>query len=216
MMPQESLFNPLATMNNIRSKLAISAKHPQQMNMRRKSDFIKRGSIKGSSNGGKVVPLFSFGSKCSTVSMDSSESLLHDVNNIMPSSTSNAQWPHQLYGAVHQGKSRPMACPPTVDDTDSKDHGETEELSRIYDSATWRMYYRILSARKRREMDAQVSSMGPRREPISQNSRGAATPGSDELMSDLEKVLDRSSRSSEGMEVPELDDEGIFALELEM
>jgi hypothetical protein len=63
LMPQESLFNPLATTNNIRSKLAISAKYPQQMNTRRKSDFIKRGSIKGSSNGGKVVPLFSFSSR---------------------------------------------------------------------------------------------------------------------------------------------------------
>jgi hypothetical protein len=57
-------------------------------------------------------------------------------------------------------------------------------------------------------MDTQVSSMGPRREPISQNSHSPVTPSSNELMSDLEKVLDRSSRSLEGMEVPELDNEG--------
>ncbi len=219
MMQQDCLFNPLSTMNHIRSKQVTSGKHLSLTGMRRKNDVGKRGSVKGSSACGKVVPLPSFDSKCSLASKDTNECLPRGTNNISSrKNTNNALWP--LQSARLQGTSRPMACPPTFDDTDRKDHGEREELSRIYDSATWRMYYRILSARKRYETDFQVSptTMGPRRrgrEPLSQINGFSGTPRSDEYMHDNDKDFDSLSKSLDCMELPDLDDEGIFAFELE-
>lgn len=217
-MQQDCLFNPLSTMSHIRSKHVTPSKHPPLTGTRRKNDIVKRGSVKGSSTCGKVVPLPFIDSNGSLVSKDTNECLLRGTKNILSRKNTNvALWP--LQSARLQGTSRPMACPPTVDDTDRKDHGEREELSRIYDSATWRMYYRILSARKRYETDFQVSlnTIGTRRrgrEPLTQINGFSGTPRSDECMHDVEKDFD-SSISLECIELPELEDEGIFALELE-
>lgn len=216
-MQQDCLFNPLFTMSHIRSKQATPSKYPSLTGTRRKNDIVKRGSVKGSTCG-KVVPLPFVDSNCSLVSKDSNECLLRGTKNILSRKNANvALWP--LQSARLQGTSRPMACPPTVDDTDRKDHGEREELSRIYDSATWRMYYRILSARKRYETDFQASqtTIGTRRrgrEPLSQVNGFSGTPRSDEYMYGVDKDFD-SSISLDCMELPELEDEGIFALELE-
>lgn len=130
-----------------------------------------------------------------------------------------------------------------VADSVDCDRGTLEERCRLYDSATWRMYYRITSARNKRTME---SGSAPRQnttasgsnacsdesgcsgdsrpvtpcldgieEESSQNRRNIAGMPRHSYIAPYQGDIHIREISPEDSMIPDLDDEGIFALEME-
>lgn len=159
---------------------------------------------------GRVVPFTPFDTKRSTASVTSSNDSVvqhqETVKNGIPSLST--QWmgsrKEDLPG---KGMSRPVACPSIRGNIQPMDNGESqvsEELRRMYDKATWRMYYRILSARRSRNCES-----------LSSHLKTEPDPG--EIPKESHHDLVNFARTESHEAIPELDDEsGIFALEMEI
>mmetsp|Transcript_3122 Transcript_3122/g.4667 ORF Transcript_3122/g.4667 Transcript_3122/m.4667 type:complete len:188 (+) Transcript_3122:64-627(+) len=161
---------------------------------------------------GRVVPITSCDTKRSssavsvTYSNDSIMQHQETVKNGIPSLRTQWMGPRKE-DRPGQGKSRPVACPSIRGDIQSMDNNESqasEELCRMYDKATWRMYYRILSARRSRNFESLSSHL-------------KTEPNSGEIPKGSDHDLANFARTESHEAIPELDDEGgIFALEMEI